>query len=101
MLIRTAGVQAGVASIDPYIAEVTYTFLRILMFAVIARSLLTWFSIDPANPLIQLLHRVTEPIIDPFRKVIPNMGMIDLSPMAAILALIILQQLVASVVDRA
>ena len=40
---------------------------------------------------------MTEPLIDPIRKVIPTAGMFDFSPMMAILVLIILQQLVSSV----
>lgn len=42
-----------------------------------------------------MLFRVTEPIIDPLRKVMPNTGMMDLSPMAAIIMLIVMGQLVA------
>jgi YggT family protein len=72
--------------------------LNILTWAVIARSLLSWLPIDQASPLYQLLFRVTEPIIDPFRRVMPRAGMIDLSPMMAILALLVMQQLVAMLV---
>ncbi len=80
-----------------YTAQFTIAFIQILTWAIIARSLLTWFPIDQGSPLYQILFKVTEPIIDPLRKVMPNMGMIDLSPMAAIILLIVLQQLVVSV----
>ncbi|QFG03731.1 YggT family protein [Tepidiforma bonchosmolovskayae] len=83
---------------NPYVAQLTFTFLNILTWAVIARSLLSWLPIDQASPLYQLLFRVTEPIIDPFRRVMPRAGMIDLSPMMAILALLVMQQLVAMLV---
>lgn len=43
-----------------------------------------------------MLYRVTEPIIDPIRKVMPQTGMLDLSPMAAIIVLIVMSQLVAN-----
>ncbi|MCL6644401.1 MAG: YggT family protein [Dehalococcoidia bacterium] len=76
----------------------TFTFLNILTWAIIARALLSWLPIDQTSPLYQLLYRVTEPIIDPFRRVIPRAGMIDLSPMMAILALLVMQQLVAMLV---
>ena len=59
---------------------------------------MSWLPIDQTSPLYQLLFRVTEPIIDPFRRVIPRAGMIDLSPMMAILALLVMQQLVAMLV---
>lgn len=72
--------------------------MNILTWAIIARALLSWLPIDQSSPLYQLLFRVTEPIIDPFRRVIPRAGMIDLSPMMAILALLVMQQLVAMLV---
>jgi len=59
-----------------------------LTWAVVARSLLSWFPVDQSSPLYQLLFRVTEPIIAPLRKVMPSTGMMDLSPMAAIIILI-------------
>ena len=65
-----------------------------LTWAIIARSLLSWFPIDQNSALYQLLFRVTEPIINPLRRVMPNMGMMDLSPMAAIIVLIVLGQFV-------
>ncbi len=69
---------------NPYINQFTLTFIQMLTWAIVARSLLSWFPIDQGSPLYQLLYRVTEPIIDPIRRVIPNTGMMDLSPMAAI-----------------
>lgn len=65
-----------------------------LTWAIVARSLLSWFPIDQSSPLYQLLFRVTEPIIDPIRRVMPSTGMMDLSPMAAIVILIVLGQFV-------
>ncbi len=85
---------AGEAPINPYVAQFTFTFIQMLTWAIIARSLLSWFPIDQSSPLYQLLYRVTEPIIDPLRKVLPSTGMMDLSPMAAIIVLIVLGQFV-------
>jgi YggT family protein len=70
-------------------------WLQILTWAIIARALLSWFPIDQGSPLYQMLYRVTEPIIDPLRRVMPSTGMIDLSPLAAIIVLIVMTQLVA------
>ncbi|PFG75110.1 YggT family protein [Tepidiforma thermophila] len=92
------GATPGGRAINPYVAQLTFTFLNILTWAIIARALLSWLPIDQSSPLYQLLFRVTEPIIDPFRRVIPRAGMIDLSPMMAILALLVMQQLVAMLV---
>jgi len=65
---------------------------------VVARSLLSWFPIDQGSPLYQLLFRVTEPIIEPIRRVLPSTGMMDLSPMAAIIVLIVAGQLVGGLI---
>ena len=76
-------------------------WLQILTWSIIARSLLSWFPIDQGSPLYQMLFRVTEPLIDPLRRVMPSTGMIDLSPMAAIIVLIVMTQLVAGLVAPA
>lgn len=81
---------------DPYIAQFTLTFLQLLTWAIIARALVSWLPIDPSSPLFQLLFRVTEPIIDPIRRVLPPMGFVDLSPLAAIFLLWVMQSLVAN-----
>jgi YggT family protein len=70
-------------------------FIQMLTWAIVARSLLSWFPIDQSSPLYQLLFRVTEPIIEPLRRVMPSTGMMDLSPMAAIILLIVMGQLVS------
>lgn len=57
---------------------------------------MSWFPIDQGSAIYQALYRVTEPIIEPLRRVLPNAGMIDLSPLAAIIMLIVLGQLVVS-----
>ena len=51
--------------------------------AIFIRALLSWFPIDPRNPLVTLLYDVTEPILDPLRRVIPRLGMIDITPLVA------------------
>ncbi len=66
-----------------------------LTWAIVARALLSWFPIDQGSPLYQILFRVTEPIIDPIRRIMPNTGMMDLSPMAAIVVLIVVGQLIS------
>jgi YggT family protein len=79
---------------NPYIAQITFSFIQILTWAIIARALLSWFPIDQGSPIFQVLWRVTEPIIEPIRRIMPQTGMIDLSPLAAIFALLVLGQLV-------
>lgn len=79
---------------NPYVAQFTFTFIQILTWSVIARALISWFPIDQTSTVYQVLVRITEPVIDPVRRVLPNTGMIDLSPLATILVLIVLGQIV-------
>jgi len=68
-----------------------------LYFAIIARALLSWFNLKPTNPLIRVLYDVTEPILAPLRNIIPRIGMIDISPLVAMLLLSFIQQRVLPV----
>ncbi len=61
--------------------------LQILSIAILVRILLTWFPVDQSNPVIRLLNEVTEPVLAPFRRIIPRIGMFDLSPIAAMLVI--------------
>ena len=56
-----------------------------LTAAIFIRVLLSWFPIDPRNSLVTILYDVTEPILEPLRRVIPRMGMFDLSPLVALI----------------
>ena len=68
-----------------YIVTFLEMLLNVLSIAILVRVLLTWFPVDPSNPIIRILYDVTEPILAPIRKVIPRIGMFDLSPIAAML----------------
>lgn len=74
------------------------TFINLLfqalLFAILGRVLISW--IDPMGNMrvTQILREITEPILAPIRSVLPSMGMIDLSPLVAILLLQLLQGLI-------
>jgi YggT family protein len=58
---------------------------RIIAWLIIIRALMSWVSPDPRNPIVQILITITDPFIEPVRKVIPPFGMIDFSPVIALL----------------
>ena len=70
---------------------VFFNFVRLLCevftLLIIARAILSWFSPRPTNMLAIILYRVTEPLLSPLRRVIPRAGMIDFTPLAAIILL--------------
>lgn len=65
----------------------------IYSFAIIARSLLPWFRVDPYHPAAQFLIRITEPLLAPIRRSIPPIAGLDFSPMVALLILWFVEQL--------
>ncbi len=66
--------------------------LQIYTFILLARILMTWIpNLDHHHPLVQFLYQVTEPILEPARKLIPPIGMIDISPIVVFIVLGILQ----------
>ncbi len=67
---------------------------RALYFLIIGRFVLSW--IDPGGQwrATQLVNEMTEPVLAPLRRIIPSVGMFDLSPMVALLLLSVLQQLI-------
>lgn len=60
---------------------------RFFTIVVVAGALLTWFSPDPRNPLVQFIWSISEPIIRPVSRMLPRLGGIDFSPILVILAL--------------
>lgn len=72
-------------------------FFTVLSFAIIARALVSWLPIDRYHPIIQLLDQVTEPILAPLRRFVPPIGgMMDITPIVALIIIQILQALVHS-----
>ena len=74
------------------IAKVLSIALNLYMWLIIIRALASWFSPDPYNPIYQFLIRITEPVLGYIRRFLPmRAGMMDLSPIVALLAIIFLQ----------
>ncbi|MCX5667663.1 MAG: YggT family protein [Candidatus Omnitrophica bacterium] len=62
--------------------------LTIANWLIIIRALLSWVNPDPHNIIVQFLCKVTEPLLAPFRRLIPAYSIgIDLSPIFALLAI--------------
>ncbi|MBU0500554.1 MAG: YggT family protein [Gammaproteobacteria bacterium] len=74
----------------PALLELT---IDIFLFAIIMQAILSWFSSAPYNPVNQLLHSLTQPILSPAQRLIPPIAGVDLSPMVAIIALYLLEML--------
>ncbi len=70
--------------------------VNLYMVVLLARVLLPLFGFGGQHPLMQAIYRLTEPILAPLRSLLPRAGMFDLSPLAAMILLTVLQSIVAA-----
>jgi len=79
--------------------------IDLYIWMVIIGAILSWLVafniINTSNQVVYLildfLHRITEPALRPIRRILPNLGGIDISPIVLILGLIFLQMVIANI----
>lgn len=71
---------------------------NILQLAIVVRALLSWFNPREDMPIMRILMDITEPILAPLRRVVPRIGMLDITPLVAIMLLGLVQRVVMQVV---
>jgi YggT family protein len=73
---------------------VTALFLNIFFFAMIISVILSWVAPASHNPGAELVNQICEPVLAPFRRMLPNLGGLDISPILAFMVLKLLDMLV-------
>ena len=87
-ILALKGVMVGiVALIIVSFTQLLSLFINVFIFSVFARAILSWFNPGNYNSASSLLQSLTEPLLNMCRKVIPDLGGIDLSPLVALVAL--------------
>ena len=77
------------------LAKATYLFFTILEWTLIVRILLTWFpNVNWYNQPFKVLKDITDPILLPFRGLIPPLGGIDFSPIIAFLLIGVIREMI-------
>ncbi|MDG0865508.1 YggT family protein [Candidatus Lucifugimonas marina] len=71
---------------DGFLAYIGW-LMQIFGYLIVARALSSWFPDARHHPIVQLLYQVTDPVMIPASRIIPRIGMIDISPMIVILVL--------------
>jgi len=66
-------------------------FFDFLNFMILIRVFLSWFNLNPNSRLVILIYQLTDPVLEPFRRLTGrlgiNTGMIDFSPIISLLFL--------------
>ena len=75
------------------IPELISLLINIFLFAILIQVILSWINPGTLNPAVGLIHSLTEPLLGPVRRRMPDMGGLDLSPMVVMLGLVVLEML--------
>ena len=85
------------------VADYVSALFTVYLIVIFIRILLSWVPRLPHNRallvVVKFVHEVTDPYLNIFRKVIPPMGMLDLSPIVAILALYLVSGVLVGVIE--
>jgi len=79
--------------------EIAYILLTVMLYFIIAQAVMSWliaFNVinthnDFVRQLWDMLDRITEPLYRPFRRIMPDFGGLDLTPMLVIMIIVILR----------
>lgn len=80
------------------VLQVVFAILSVIQWLVIIAAVISWVNPDPRNSIVQFLYRTTEPILRPFRKILPPQRTwgIDISPILVILLIVFLKVFLSS-----
>lgn len=68
------------------------TIIRICEIMLFARIILSWVPHNLNNPIVEFLRQITDPLLEPARKVIPPIGGLDVSPILVFVLLEVLRR---------
>ena len=78
------------------VVQLVAMLIQVLAFAIFARAIVSWFPVDRNGPVVRALEAITDPILQPLRRVIPPIGRIDITPMVAMILLFAIGQILLS-----
>jgi YggT family protein len=84
------------------LVTVLFAILDIIKWLVIIAAVISWVSPDPRNPIVQFLYRATDPMLRPFRAILPprRTGGIDFSPVILILLIVFIEAVLSRLLLR-
>lgn len=81
-----------------FLVDLVFDAVQLLTLLIVVRAIFSWIpSVDYGHPVIRVITRVTDPILEPIRRIMPPVGGFDLSPVIAILLLQLVGRLLIQV----
>jgi YggT family protein len=75
------------------VPELISLIINVFLFAILIQVIISWINPGSYNPVLSLIHSLTEPLLTPVRRRMPDLGGIDLSPMVVMIGLVVLEML--------
>lgn len=95
LLVALAGRVLGpAATLVLGFADLLSMLLSLYFVLILARVILSWVGRDSYHPIVPLIAQLTQPLLAPLRRALPELGGFDLSPMVAMLLLMLARALV-------
>ncbi len=79
------------------IYDIVNLAFEVMMWLVVIRCILSFVRHNPYHPIIRFIYDITEPIMAPFRRLLPPAGGIDFSPIIVWMVLMLLRNLVLGI----
>jgi len=76
--------------------NIVNVMFEVYSFLIIAQVLMSWIPHDRYHPVFRFIEEITEPVLTPFRRLIPSVGGIDFSPIIALMALELVRRIILS-----
>ncbi|HZT60460.1 MAG TPA: YggT family protein [Pyrinomonadaceae bacterium] len=99
ILFTVAGVIAGVQSarVVAVVGYLLYGFLDVYMLLIVIRIIFSWGNVSYTNRVMRFLVNATDPVLVPMQRIVPPLGVFDISPIIALLILWLLKTAVFAV----
>ncbi|MCA9968780.1 MAG: YggT family protein [Anaerolineales bacterium] len=82
------------------LAQIVNLLFNLFYLLILARIIFSWIRVSPYDPtwgpIMRFIYQVTDPIMEPVRRMIPPMGGLDFSPMIVLILLSVLQRILVS-----
>ena len=92
VILMLNGYQAFTVLLLPWgLIGIFSLFLKIIFWSMIISVILSWVAPGSRSPGAELVFQITEPVLAPFRRWIPNLGGLDISPIFAFIAIQLIQ----------
>jgi YggT family protein len=101
VMFTLAGIVASLrqGAITRFVGFLLYGVLAVYSLLIFMRIVFSW-GVSSVNPLMRFLFRVTEPLLGPFRRIIPPLGMFDISPIVVLLLIRLFQEAIGGTLLR-